>query len=476
MKSMKLQLVFRPLTSRWTRVMAGGVACLCLVGSAAFAQDVVPELPTQDQPSIPGFVPDVPAPTLGVPGLVPQTPEGATSPLSQQQPEVKKVNDSVAGWNSAESGQAFNLGTTLRRNWVMLDSEGKLRGQILGSELEHSKSEVYFLREGRMIEKLSVNPKGEFLAYGLEAGVYSLMVANEGRYAVNCLLVLDNNQMGGPPSSFDVPMSDNSPRSVFEHVVSGASKVTFRNFGAFAFEETAEDPARLYGLKGIGEHRPESLDSTTLGNNRVERTADGHLIGRLRAVDHLTGRPVDLKVTEVQLIANDETVAATQTNRYGIFSFTGVEPGFYTLFAAGKDGLAVTSFELVDAPEPAVEVAPVSFRRNEMMNYLDVTLSPRRDVGWINSYFRDHVPPPRMAPVEDVPYNPYADYGQMGWGSGYPYGMGTGMGYPMDMCGCSLCGDVAWSDTWTHGFRRGCLGRWKTKCDRHHGCGCCGGH
>lgn len=484
MKSMKLQLVFRSLTSRSARVMAGGLACLCVTGFTALAQEVPQDLagqelsgavvpaqdvPGQDLPSIPGLVPDVAAPNYGVQGLLPQTPEGAPNLGFQQPAEVKKVNDSVAGWNSAESGQAFNLGNTLRRSWVMLDSEGKLRGQLLGSELDHSKTEVYFLREGRMIEKLSANQNGEFLVYGLEEGVYSLLVANDGRYAVNCLLVLENNQMGGPPSSFDVPVSDPSPRSVFEQVVSRAAKVTFRNFGEFAFEETAEDPARLYGLKGINEHRPETVASTTLGNNRVERTADGQLIGRLRAVDHLTGRPVDLTVTEVQLIANDELVTTTQTNRYGVFSFSGVAPGFYTLFASGKDGIAVTSFELVDAaPAAAVEVSPVSFRPQLPLNFLDVTLSPRRDIGWINAYFRDHVPPPRIQPVEDVPYNPYADYGYMGWGSGYPYGMG--MGYPMDMCGCGLCGDVAWATTWSCGFRHGWLRRWKSKCGRHHGC------
>ncbi len=486
MKTMKLHLDLRSRASRWARTIAGGLACFCLTGSAALTQEVPQGFLSQDQPSIPGLVPDVEAPNLGLEGSLPRTQEGPPGLAFQQPAEVKKVNDALAGWNAAESGRAFNLGETLRRCWVMLDSEGKLRGQILGSDFDHSKTDVCFLREGRVIEKLSANTNGEFLVYGLEEGVYSLLVANEGRYAVNCLIVLDNSQMGGPSSSFNIPMSDPSPRSVFEQVVSRASKVTFRNFGEFAFEETAEDPARLYGIKGISEHRPATDDSTTLGNNRVELTGDGQLIGRIRAVDHLSGRPVDLMVTEVQLIANDEPVSSTQTNRYGVFSFSDVKPGFYTLFASGKDGLVVTSFELVDAPVAAVEVAPVSFRRQNSPNYLDVTLSPRRDVGWINAYFRDHVPPPRIAPIEDVPYNPYSDYGQMGWGgAGYPYGMGMGSGYPSDSFGsCGLCGELGWSESWTHGFRQGCLGRWKAKCGLHRGCahgcgsgcdsGCCG--
>jgi hypothetical protein len=417
----------------------------------------------------------------GVLGLGPQQP---TLPGFEQALPVKKVNDAVAGWNSAEAGRAFQLGETLRRTWVMLDSEGKLRGQILGSDFDHSNSEIYFLREGRMIEKLSANARGEFIVYGLEDGVYTLLVANDGRYAVNCLLVLDNDQMGGPPSSFDIPMSENSPRSVFEQVVSRATKVMFRNYGEFAFEETQEDPARLYGLQGIAAHRPEAVDATTLGNHRVALTAEGQLIGRLRAVDHLSGRPVDLLVTEVMLLANDATVATTQTNRFGIFSFDNVEPGIYTLFAAGKDGIAVTSFELTEtAPAPLTAVQPVSFRRSNVGNFLDVTLSPRRDIGWINAYFRDHVPPPRIPPVEDVPFNPFADYGNYGWGPGFPYGadMGYGMGLGMDACGCSLCAEAAWSAAgFGQAHRRGCLSRLKAKhgCGRHSGeaacdCGCC---
>jgi hypothetical protein len=480
MKSLNLHLVLRSLPSRWTRALVGGLACLMLISRDSLAQDDPQDLLRPDLPSIPGLVPEMAAPTLGTEPTVPQTRDTPGMYGFQQPAEVKKVNDSLAGWNSAESGRAFNLGETLRRTWVMLDSEGKLRGQILGADLDHSKTEVYFLREGRMIEKLAANEKGEFLVYGLEEGVYSLVVASEGRYAVNCLLVLDNSQMGGPPSSFDVPVSDPSPRSVFEQVVTRAAKVAFRNFGEFAFEETAEDPSRLYGIKGLNEHRPAAMDATTLGNNQVQLTADGNLIGRVRAVDHLTGRPVDLMVTEVQLIAKDEIVASTQTSRYGVFNFTGIKPGLYTLFASGKDGLGVTSFELVAGEEPATEVAPVSFRKPQMLNYLDVTLSPRRDVGWINAYFRDHVPPPRMAPVEDVPYNPYSDYGDYGWGNGYPYGMGMGTGYPMDGCGCSACGSP-WSETWTRGFGRGCLGRLKARCSVSHGCECgcecgCGGH
>jgi hypothetical protein len=331
----------------------------------------------------------------------------------------------------------------------------------MGSDFDHSKTEVYFLHEGRMIEKVSANAKGEFIVYGLEQAVYTLLVANEGRYAVNCLLVLDNNPMGGSPSSFDVPLSEASPRSVFEQVVTRTTKVTFRNFGEFAFGETAEDPARLYGMQGIIEHRPDAVDATTLGNNRVQLTEDGKLIGRIRAVEHLAGRPVDLMVTEVMLIANDETVQSTQTNRYGIFQFDQVQPGVYTLFAAGKDGLAVTSFELEGASAPATDVQSVSFRTPRSINVLDISLSPRRDVGWVNAYFLDNVPPPRMGPVDDVPYNPYSNYG--GWGM---------MGMPFDMCGASLCGQAAWNGYRAGCLRRGCFGRGKANCGGHHGGAC----
>lgn len=498
MKSMNLQFVVGSRMGRWARVMASGVASLCLVGGCllapAFAQETPvsdqpivptqdpaqPTIPTQDPvvPTLPGVVPNLTAPTPGLEQLL-APPSGQPNqlgvPAIPQPVEVKKVNDAVAGWNSAESGQEFNLGQMLRRTWVMLDSEGKLGGEVLGAEFDHSKTEVYFIREGLMIDKVPVNGKGEFVVYGLEEGVYSLVVANEFRYAVNCLLVLENNQMGGAPSSFSVPMSDASPRSVFEQVTSRATKVTFRNFGVFAFEETPDDPTRLYGLKGISEHRPESVPATTLGNNRVQLTDGGQLLGRVRAVEHFNGRPVDLTVTEVVLIANDETVATTQTNRYGVFSFDGVKPGNYTLFASGKDGLAVTSFVLEDAPapEPAVEVAPVSFRSKLPLNYLDLTLAPRRDVGWVNAYFRDNVPPPRIPPVEDVPYNPYSDYGQSGWGHGYPYGMGMGNGYPYGMYGCGGCGDSSWWGASCYGYRKGWLARLKSRCGWHHGFGSC---
>ncbi len=448
------------------------LAIACCTASSVLAQDDLIQPPVLDGPIVPGLIP----------GFAPQDSQGDVPPVQlpptmrefDAPAEVKKVNDSVAGWNSAEAGRAFNLGDTLRRNWVMVDSEGKLRGQVLGSDFDHQKTEVFFLNEGIMIEKVTANAKGEFVVNGLEGGVYTLLVANEGRYAVNCLLIMDNSPMGGPPSSFDVPMSENSPRSVFEQVVSRATKVRFRNYGEFAFEQTAEDPTRLYGLKGLAEHRPAAVDATTLGNNRVQLTTDGLLIGRLRAVEHLGGRPVDLMVTDVMLIADDEIVATVQTNRYGVFQFDEDAPGFYTLFAAGKDGIAVTGFEVLGS---ASGIRPVGFKSRKADNYLDVSLSPRRDIGWINAYFLDHVPAPRTPPVEDVPYDPFHDHGNWGWphgGMGMPFGAD---GWGCDAC-CDACCEMATSGLHFGGRAKRCLRRHKASsgCLHHDGCDASYGH
>jgi hypothetical protein len=476
MKTMKSKMGFGQRFAALVKRSGLVVVAVTVLAGQAIAQDEdVLTPPVVDIPTLPGLTPELAPPMQDSPTDASDIAAPPSAPGFDTPVEVKKVNDAVAGWNSAEAGRDFNLGETLRRNWVMLDSEGKLLGQIVGRGMDHAQTEVYFLNEGRMIEKLSANSRGEFVVYGLEEGVYTLLVANEGRYAVNCLLVLENNQMGGPPSTFLVPVSDASPRAVFEQVVTTATKVRFRNYGEFAFTETKDDPARLYGLKGITEHRPETVDATTLGNNFVQLSADGKLIGRLRAVDHVTGRPVDLTVTQVSLLANDQVVKSAQTNRYGVFHFEGVAPGFYTLYASGKDGIAVTSFELM-APAAAAVVQPIVYRPQANMNYLDVTLSPRRDIGWINAYFLDHVPPPRNLPVDDVPYDPYADYGygygNMGWGQPH------GAYWPSGECGmgCEGCGYGFSGSCGAHGYRVfgrpfSCLRRWK----HHHGCHHAGG-
>jgi len=453
----------------------------CMSFNAATAQDEATEIAIpvagQDQiqavPGLSNLVEDLKA-AASDQAQTPETPLIDPTAIPDEAParNVLKVDDSLAGWNTADASNPFKLGPELRRSWVMADDEGKIYGDVFAPELEFEGCSVFFIRDGLLVEKVDLNENGQFVAFGLEEGVYTAMVTGSGRYAINCLVVLRHNALSSTPSSFSIPLTEASSRTVYDLVTDRATKVRFRNFGEFAFGETAEDPARLFGISGISVHKPKSVEATTMGNVQVNLSAEGNLIGRMRAIERNSGRPIDLQVTEVFVIQNNELVQSTQTNRYGIFEFGGLPSGYYTLVAASKDGVAVTGFEAVGGT-PALagenmDAIRTSTRRSNalVVNALDVTLSPRRDIGWVNTYLRDNVPPPIEAPLEDIVSDPYGNgFGdRSGYGQGMPCpgtmpcGQGNGCDPTQSACGCE-----------THATR-GCplLGRLK----HQSGCGC----
>lgn len=372
-----------------------------------------------------------------------------------------KVDDAVTGWNGAAASGEMNLGSQIRSNWAMVNAEGNLPGRVFAAGESKEEADVFFVQNGRLISQAKTNAAGQFNARGITPGSYTLFVHAGDHYSISGLLILGNDpQASNLPKEVSISLSDDSSLSVFRLITQNASKVGFRDFGKFAFEETADDPTRLYGLKGISNHNPQASASTTTGNYKVSLDSEGTFVGRLHAIRSSTGRPVDLKSSMVSILQNNEIVHSTQTNLYGVFSVTGLAPGYYTLVSAGPDGVLVAGFELVEA-----DAIPVANNSNEPIHYtsiqedeatdiapppadiemveeeapaedtpssFDGLLAPREDIGWINDYMLDN-PVYEEVIVEDItPNNNFGGVPMMGgpggFGGGGFYGDAGGYG------------------------------------------------
>ena len=104
-------------------------------------------------------------------------------------------------------------------------------------------------------------------------------------------------------------------------------------------------------LKGIGKA------DLTSGGFQFPLSPAGHFNGRLQPIATEDGRPAKLSDMNLFLIQDDVEILRVAAEENGEFRMEDVEPGVYSLVAAGKDGFAALSLELVAADEEGAKNA-----------------------------------------------------------------------------------------------------------------------
>src|SRR5690606_4964666 len=105
-------------------------------------------------------------------------------------------------------------------------------------------------------------------------------------------------------------------------------------------------PAHLRGLRELRAERVPNVPSTSIARHPIQLTADGRMIGRLVGIQKITGRPKMIRNANVFIIQDDRVVARSSVNELGVFEVRGLEPGLYSIVAAGQDGFGALGFEL----------------------------------------------------------------------------------------------------------------------------------
>lgn len=313
-----------------------------------------------------------------------QVPEDLDQPVDQ----AVVVRDRFAGWEQAgPSENGRRLSRELRSNWIMTDINGAFSGRVApqaGADLENLT--VFLLSTGRVVKETRVEVDGFFEFTNVDEGPYAIVGWGNNSFFAFGLIVLeyDEDIRDRVSNSLRVTAFQNETTINTDWIQHFSPRVVFRVFGRYLYGEGDEDPARLYGIQGISRNLPEAQLATSLDSRPVTRTASGGVLGRVRQMNSITGRPVDLRSTRVILMQNDDVIAATDADNYGVFFFPQVPLGQYGLAAAGADGVGLIAIEVSDSELEMDADGEINVENGIIP--VDFTLVSPETIGWLNNY------------------------------------------------------------------------------------------
>ena len=422
-------------------------------------------------------------PTLNTPGTMGDQNQDGSEQQSEQ-PDIEPpvfVNEEFAGWRQAANGLGgLQVSETLRANWVMLGPNGKLSGQVLTFDGTTFDGEdgfvVHLVQKGETIASGRTDESGRFEINGIEPGTYTITgisFDNFFAFGFNAIGFQDGaSSLNANIQCIAIPRFGTL---LTDLVKQNAPKVKFRVYGQYKFEEGDDDPARLLGLDGIALRQPEAVSATSIQAHRVAIEPNGSVFGRIHQIHNMNGRPVEVKDTNVYLIRENVILARAKTNYYGVFEFRNVQPGFYGVIAAGRDGFAALAVEIVPSlptPEtglnhPYGEDSPSSFLASitkRLTNNaapitapFDVTLIASENIGWLNRKIHDRTYAEALADDDPKVWRPAYWAIDEGFKKIRPEDLMRPMGYPGGICqpqypgGGWAYGPICESDYWVGG-------------------------
>lgn len=333
--------------------------------------------------------------------------ENLPLPPAVEEPEVY-VEDRFVGWQGVGTGTGTNrLTDELRANWVMVNDNGLLAGQVLGlkgsADSEEGKTpepepvvgddptvvegeptpdqsapaqtgmNVYLLNRGRLLGTAKLDPQNRFEFQGVKPGSYALVGYGPSGFFAFGFNVMPYVENATQPRELYIPAIATSGKTVTDWVAANAPNVHFRPFGKQRFGEGIDDPPRLYGITGLRTFSPQATAATSIVSHPAGISDDGRLVGRVHHINSLDGRPMDLRTTNVQLVQEGKVLKQIGSDNFGVFEFSDVAPGSYELRASGPDGLGAIQIEVVAADDP--QGKPIDF----------ALVSPET-IGWLNHF------------------------------------------------------------------------------------------
>lgn len=236
-------------------------------------------------------------------------------------------------------------------NTIALNQFGGLFGQVASID-QFSKTatglsglDVFFVRDGEIIQQAQTNGEGEFSIKGLPEGAYSFYASGKNGLAAYGVYVTAQPQPG--------------TQNILEAVAASTSNR--------ALGELIQRNAPSQVAKSMQNAIQSVTRGTEVQTSKQIRLINGRLYGKIST---LFSEKQPIAGLQVQLIQNSETIAQVQTGTDGAFSIPDVEPGVYDYLIGGSNGFAAGSFEAIENTSATQQV---SFRK--MITQLDACLT-----------------------------------------------------------------------------------------------------
>lgn len=227
-----------------------------------------------------------------------------------------------------------------QEEWVTLDSDGNFAGEYRQlSNLENigrKSVNIALMQNGKALSRTSSDAEGKFRFEKVMPGTYALVARSDQSMAVYALHVLPKTGSTQLDSSIVVYGSNASPATIDQIL---RSDLIPENSTIYPILD--RDP--------IGEARRFNSDSKV-------QLRGTELVGRISRASGLAH--YDLTGNSVRVLRDGKAIGQAITNSKGEFSIPNMSAGTYDLVVAGKDGMAVGSFQTIAGS--GVAIAPSS--------------------------------------------------------------------------------------------------------------------
>jgi len=270
---------------------------------------------------------------------------------------------------------------SLRAHWITPDAEGNIDGRISSLDSETAEASpigfltVTLMEKGQQISKAKTDKEGRFVLEAVEPGIYTLLAYGKSgflAYGVNVLPRLEELDLDDEVN-LNAQNSDRTPLSVKQRQAMYVSHFKLPVNAVVAEElkiDAAAVPPEFTALRNISQNYLSASSAfsvnadkddlkgiakanLTPGGFQFSLSPDGHFHGRLQPIATEGGKPAKLSDMNLFLIQDDVEILRVAAEENGQFLMNDVEPGVYSLIAAGEDGFAALSLELVSAEEDA---------------------------------------------------------------------------------------------------------------------------
>jgi hypothetical protein len=262
------------------------------------------------------------------------------------------------------------LNETLRAHWITTNKEGNLDGRISAIEPNEAVTvpieqlDVALLKDGEKVSKSTTDDDGKFVLKDVEPGVYTLLASGRNGFLAYGVQVLPKLE------EFDILEKDGDTQFKPGELKRAyyVSHFNVPQDAVIADElqiDAAAVPPEFSTLKRISQNYLPSASALAIDRDEDDTKAtekasnikggfkyalsdSGGFHGRIQPIATSDGKPGKLSEMNVFLIQDDIEAARVAVEENGKFEIENVEPGVYSIVAAGKDGFAALSLELVE--------------------------------------------------------------------------------------------------------------------------------